>query len=167
MLISRCLRPRQFRSWNGYSRLLHSKGKNGNNHQRFRRDKPPPSTQHKRSLFEELFPEEYAKDPVTRGEKDYDVPRLRLPEVEEFFEESEHPTSSTAQHGPNVTARAATNASRHEQLAVLVLRSASKSLVEDDFRRVAPKGKHIKDWIGPGGFLQGIRRRKRHFMSQC
>ena len=33
-----------------------------------------------------------------------------------------------------------------EQTALLILRGVSKNLVEDDFRRLAPKGKHLEGW---------------------
>ncbi|MCJ1261358.1 hypothetical protein MMC22_001222 [Lobaria immixta] len=45
---------------------------------------------------------------------------------------------------------------RQFNLAVLVIRRASKSLVESDFRRIAPKGQHIDDWKGPGDILKVI-----------
>ena len=40
-------------------------------------------------------------------------------------------------------------------LAILVLSRASSSLLNDDFRRIAPRGHHIDDWKGPGDILKG------------
>lgn len=45
---------------------------------------------------------------------------------------------------------------RQWNISVLVIRRASRSLIESDFRRVAPKGRHIDDWKGLGDILRGI-----------
>jgi len=37
----------------------------------------------------------------------------------------------------------------------MVLRNASKSLSENDFRRVVPKGRHIEGWKGQGDIMKG------------
>ena len=108
----------------------------------------------KLSLLAELFPEETTKD-VDRRQKDREVPRLPLPEVDEFFEEFQDELGPGKSRPKRVTNTAATNAFKQHQLAVLVLQIASKSLVESDFRRIAPKGKHIDDWTGPGDILKG------------
>ncbi len=48
------------------------------------------------------------------------------------------------------------NAGRNEPTTVLVLRGASPSLTEADFRRMIPKGKHIEEWAGEGSILKGV-----------
>lgn len=45
---------------------------------------------------------------------------------------------------------------RQWNISVLVIRRASRSLIESDFRRVAPKGQHIDDWKALGDILRGI-----------
>lgn len=107
------------------------------------------------SLLEELFPEEDTSSGSTSEAKDKDLPRLPLPEVDEFFEDFQDDLDRSKNTSNNVTKTAAANAFRHQQLAVLALQIASKSLVESDFRRVAPRGKHIDEWTGPGDILKG------------
>lgn len=115
----------------------------------------PRSQPRKVSLLEELFPEEDTSSGSTSEAKDKDLPRLPLPEVDEFFEDFQDDLNRSKNTSNNVTKTAAANAFRHQQLAVLALQIASKSLVESDFRRVAPRGKHIDEWTGPGDILKG------------
>ncbi|KAF2457922.1 hypothetical protein BDY21DRAFT_363516 [Lineolata rhizophorae] len=42
------------------------------------------------------------------------------------------------------------------QYAIVCVRNASPNLIEDDFRRLAPKGKHIEDWTALGELLRVI-----------
>lgn len=122
-----------------------------------RRLRPP-----KISLFEELFPEETWKN----GESDrpveqiaHDVPRLPLPDIEGFFEEFQDDLDRSRAQPHKVTNKAAADSFRQQKLAVLALQIGSKSLVESDFRRIAPKGKHIEHWTGPGDILKGKKRK--------
>lgn len=39
---------------------------------------------------------------------------------------------------------------------LLVLRDASISLTESDFRRLVPRGKYIKEWKGAGNIERGV-----------
>lgn len=165
MLISRppvaqCLRLR----WGlrPYPRLLHTYRKGAGSFKRFRVSQaPPPQTP---SLLEELFPEEIQGD-GGRDPKIYDdvqsVPRLPLPEVDDlsegFYLESD---LERAQPNKLTKAAAAAKAFRHQQLVVLSLDTGSKSLVESDFRRIAPKGQHIDDWTGPGDILKSALNQK-------
>lgn len=111
----------------------------------------------KLSLLDELFPEEATtNDRAHPNEKDDTIPRLTLPDVDEFFDELPDDRDDGALHPGEVTKTAAKGAFRQHQLAVLVLEIASKSLVESDFRRIAPKGKHISEWSGPGDILKGL-----------
>lgn len=125
-----------------------------------------PQRSLKLSLVEELFPEEVPKNSHQNSEV-YDdgqkVPRLPLPEVEDFQEDFEHESDRERSQPRRVTKAAATNAFRQQQLAVLSLEEGSKSLIESDFRRIAPKGQHIDDWTGPGDILKSELKRETHF----
>lgn len=140
-------------------RYLHSAGGRPSRENRVRRQIPQ-----KVSLFEELFPEETRKNAdssLNIGEKNHDVPRLPLPELGEGFQEYHDDLDRSRVWSAQMTIQASLEAFRQEKLAVLVLQIASKSLVESDFRRVAPKGKHIAHWTGPGELLKGMRRANR------
>ncbi len=135
-------------------RYLYSAGGRPNRKDRVRRQKPQ-----KVSLFEELFPEETQKkedSSLNIEEKYHDVPRLSLPEIGEGLEEYHDDPDRSRARSEKVTSQATAEAFRQEKLAVLVLQIASKSLVESDFQRVAPKGKHIAHWTGPGELLKGM-----------
>ena len=140
-------------------RYLHSAGERPSRKIRVRLQKPQ-----KVSLFEELFPEETRKKADSSHnieEKTHDVPRLPLPEVGEGLQEHHEDLDRNRVRSAQMTSQATVAAFRQEKLAVLVLQIASKSLVESDFRRVAPKGKHIAHWTGPGELLKGMRRANR------
>ena len=49
-----------------------------------------------------------------------------------------------------------TGSSRSDQVAVLLLETASTALSDDDFQRLAVKGKHIGEWRSAGGSVQGV-----------
>lgn len=134
-------------------RYLHSAGGEPSRKNRVRRQKAQ-----KVSLFEELFPEETREreDCTLKIEENYhDVPRLPLPEV---GEENHGDLVPSRVRSEQVASQATAEAFRQERLAVLVLQIASKSLIESDFRLVAPKGEHIARWTGPGDLLKGMRR---------
>ena len=137
-------------------RYLHSAGGRQSSKKRVRRQKPQ-----KVSLFEELFPEETRKkedSSLNIEERNHDVPRLPLPEVGEGFQAFHDDLDRSRVRSAQMTSQATAEAFRQEKLAVLVLQIASKSLVESDFRRVAPTGKHIAHWTGPGELLKGMRK---------
>lgn len=137
-------------------RYLHSAGRDPSRKDRVRRQKAQ-----KVSLFEELFPEETRKREdctLNIEEKYHNVPRLPLPEVGEGFEEDHGDLDRSRVRSEQVASQATAEAFRQEKLAVLVLQIASKSLIESDFRLVAPKGEHISRWTGPGELLKGMRR---------
>ena len=138
-----------------YSRPLHTPRKATRSFIRFRPSQPPPSRN--LSLLEELFPEEVQRD----GGRDSrflnrtaDVPRLPLPEVADQSERFEHDPDHEREQPKRVSKIAAANAFRQQQLAVLSLGTVSKSLIESDFRQIAPKGQHIDNWTGPGDILK-------------
>ena len=119
----------------------------------------------KLSLFAELFPEEDYKKAASaasaasrplKQDVNLTVPPLSLPTVEELLEGFGIQSSSDLPHPKEATKAASNDAYKHRKTAVLVLQCASKSLVESDFRRIAPKGMHIDGWTGPGDILTGM-----------
>ena len=117
-----------------------------------------PSSQPQRvSLFDELFPEEKETPQSTTNQSEHDeihVPRLPLSDMDHL---DPYPASSGSLKGPSKkrAEAAAQGALKQWDPAVLVLNRASKSLVDADFRRIAPKGRHIGEWTGPGDILKG------------
>ena len=149
-------------------RPLHTLRKGASIFRRVKISQPEPSQNP--SLLEELFPEEVRKK-GDQGSDSYDyaqkVPRLPLPEVDDTLGRFEHESDRERSQPQSVTKAAAANAFRQQQLAVLSLETSSKSLVESDFRRIAPKGQHIDDWTGPGDILKSELKRKRDTSSRC
>lgn len=146
-----------------HSRLLHRSRKGAESLGKFRASQPPLSQ--KPSLLEELFPEELQKDGVQDlnfHDDTKNVPRLPLPEVDDVSEGSSHKSDRERVQPHRVTKVAAAKAFRRQQIAVLSLDMGSKSLVESDFRRIAPKGQHIDDWTGPGDILKSVYTKKNH-----
>ena len=138
-----------------YTRPLHTLRKAARSFKRFRPSQPPPSRN--LSLLEELFPDDVQRDGgrnLRLHNRTADVPRLPLPEVDDPSERSEHDPDRKRVQPKRVSKIAAANAFRQQQLAVLSLGTASKSLIESDFRRIAPKGQHIDNWTGPGDILK-------------
>ena len=149
------LRLRCISCASSYSRPLHTPRKAARSFKRFRPSQPPPSQN--LSLLEELFPEEVQRDNGRDSafhNRVADVPRLPLPEVDNPSERFEHESDRESVQPKKVSKIAAANAFRQQQLAVLSLGTASKSLIESDFRRIAPKGQHIDNWTGPGDILK-------------
>ncbi|KAL8843062.1 MAG: hypothetical protein Q9176_002365 [Flavoplaca citrina] len=112
------------------------------------------------SLFDELFPEDKDKSqPISNRSHDEElhVPRLPLSDIDHL---DPYPASSGRLRGPSKKRAegAAQGAPKRWDPAILVLNRASKSLVDADFRRIAPKGRHIDEWTGPGDILKGRNR---------
>lgn len=108
-------------------------------------------------MLEELFPEEVHKDgdqyPKCQDDVQ-NVPRLPLPEIDDISEGFDYDFDRERAQPKSVANKPAATAFRQQQLAVLSLDTSSKSLIESDFRRIAPKGQHIDDWTGPGDILK-------------
>ena len=105
------------------------------------------------SLLDELFPEE--KDGSTdarSGAASEDLPSLELPRLDvektDYFEDGTNKTLNEASRNASFEAQ------RKWNLAVLIVGKSSKSLVDSDFRRIAPKGRHIDGWTGLGDILK-------------
>ncbi|MCJ1348343.1 hypothetical protein MMC31_006574, partial [Peltigera leucophlebia] len=105
------------------------------------------------SLLEELFPEEVQKKRCrspTEGQQH--IPRLPLSTLTEENPEGHN----VVRGGKHLEALVERDSSRQWNISVLVIRRASRSLIESDFRRIAPKGQHIDDWKGLGDILRVI-----------
>lgn len=111
----------------------------------------------KMSLFEELFPEEASKH--SASEKDLkpqypDIPKLSLPILD--GDESFGNEYMRGRITDSDKAKAASqSAFQFWNPSILVLQVASPSLIDSDFRRIAPKGQHISEWTGPGDYFKG------------
>lgn len=122
-------------------RQLHNSGGGG--------DPPSPDL----SLLEELFPEEVQKKRNRLSAKELQhIPRLPL----STLTDETHESPNVVRGGKHLEAFVERDSLRQWNISVLVIRRASRSLIESDFRRVAPKGQHIDDWKGPGDILRGI-----------
>ena len=110
------------------------------------------------SLYEELFPEQVerakGRSPPAHG-KGLELPKLTLPELEEDDDRFENEFVVRRKKSKDLSKSAAIDAYRNWNPAILVLQVASTSLTENDFRRIAPKGQHIRDWVGPGDIFKG------------
>lgn len=115
-----------------------------------------PQAQHV-SLYDELFPEEKDLAGTTSAaskDEDIEIPRLPLSDLEHF--EPFYRRSGDSQYpATESTEASAQESAKQWNPAVLVLSRASKSLVDADFRRIAPKGRHIEEWTGLGDILKG------------
>ncbi|KAL8678523.1 MAG: hypothetical protein Q9186_005131 [Xanthomendoza sp. 1 TL-2023] len=114
------------------------------------------------SLFDELFSEEKEQLQATAadpGPHERHIPRLPLSDIDHL---DPYPPPGGSPKGPSnkLTEAAAHGAVKQWNPAVLVLNRASKSLTDADFRRIAPKGRHIEEWTGPGDILKGADLRK-------
>lgn len=105
------------------------------------------------SLLEELFPEEVQKKRNRFPAKELQhIPRLPL----STLTEETHEGPNVVRGGKHLEAFVERDSLRQWNISVLVIRRASRSLIESDFRRVAPEGQHIDDWKGLGDILRGI-----------
>ncbi|KAK8192749.1 hypothetical protein M8818_007921 [Zalaria obscura] len=111
-----------------------------------------------RTLLEELFPEEARRTSGEERKREREIPRLPLAQPDPS---TVAPPPPRKEQGPPKSQRARELeeqlAAQNEQISVLVLRNASKSLTEEDFKRVIPKGKHIEGWnLEQGDIIQVI-----------
>ena len=109
------------------------------------------------SLFEELFPEEASASKSGKANLEShgkDIPKLSLPELDEDDTFEDEYTRSRISEVEKSRA-ASKEGFRLWNPSVLVLQVASPSLIDDDFRRIAPKGQHIDEWTGPGDYFKG------------
>lgn len=110
------------------------------------------------SLYDELFSkgnEQTPTTPIETSNQEIEIPRLPLPSLGQFDTFSHR--SDTSQQPVTKAAEASTQGSvRQWEPAVLTLSHASKSLVDSDFRRIMPKGRHIQELAGGGEIMRGV-----------
>jgi hypothetical protein len=112
------------------------------------------------SLFEELFPEEARKESASEKEpkpQNLNIPKLSLPILDEDDSFGDEYTRGRTADNDKANA-ASKDALRSWNPSILVLQVASPSLIDSDFRRIAPKGQHISEWTGPGDYFKGTPR---------
>lgn len=101
------------------------------------------------SLIEQLFPEETKRYGAAQR-KLREVPRLPLDTLIPPWPAKHQPHALPKPDGPGrswrVTKLEDTLRAAGPGTAVLVLRNATPNLVEEDFRRLVPQGKHIEGW---------------------
>lgn len=122
-----------------------------------RNDGPWKIPKRKLSLFEELFPEEARERNSTEADsqpQDKDIPKLSLPVFDEDDSFDDEYMRGRKQEVERQRA-ASKEQFRLWNPSVLVLQTASPSLIDSDFRRIAPKGQHINEWTGPGDYFKG------------
>ena len=133
----------------------------------------PPSSPHL-SLLEELFPEEAQNLRAFHDQKTTQTERLipplpLSPDPDDVSILGSKRSGSTRLHKVRKNGRIGNlpaDAQQRKEMTVMVLRYASKSLCEDDFRRIVPKGKHIEGWKGQGDILKGtVLFSTRHMLS--
>ena len=108
------------------------------------------------SLFDELFPKEEQHSQIKPAEPDCDATSIsRLPLSDLDHLDTSYRGKIREEVASRHTEAAAQGALKHWKPAILVLSRASKSLVDADFRRIAPKGRHIEEWTGPGDIIKG------------
>ncbi|KAK5169511.1 uncharacterized protein LTR77_005487 [Saxophila tyrrhenica] len=100
------------------------------------------------SLFEQLFPDQQTPpDPPQQDPRE--VPPLPTTVEQRPASDMQKPRKTVRQDQdlPLSWQREAAEADAgKEAIKVLVLRNASKNLVEDDFRRLVPRGQHMEGW---------------------
>ena len=123
----------------------------------------------KQPLIQQLFPEETKRYETAKREAGREVPRLPLQEKSIILEKTAA-TPATQHQNPSITEQPlrlwTARRSREEvernmrqsgvQTSVLVLRNASLNLVEEDFRRLIPRGKHMEGWTMEQGDILKI-----------
>lgn len=116
---------------------------------RVQEKKTGSAIQRRPSLVEELFPELAIKEipPDNQPSKERSIPRLELPDRPLQAQQPDQETGQEHMMGAL--------ASRGDQTTVMILWNAPPSLMEADFRRLVPKGKHIEEWRLEGDMEQG------------
>ncbi|KAK1088891.1 hypothetical protein LTR33_000322 [Friedmanniomyces endolithicus] len=108
----------------------------------------------KPSLIAQLFPEETKRYEEAQRKVLREIPRLPLdtfPIPTRSKPRPEHSMASQSEVKQPATAQRVEDRMRRQdassiETTVLVLRNASTNLVEEDFRRLIPQGKHMEGW---------------------
>lgn len=118
------------------------------------------------SLYEQLFPD---WEDEAQKQREREVPRLPL----EAGVQPPTPPFTVTERDLDSRTHSARNLERRMEeqdpdTSVLVLRNASKNLVEEDFRRLIPQGKHMEGWtLEQGDILRVIPGRDHATLEQC
>ncbi|KAK0288839.1 hypothetical protein LTS16_002207 [Friedmanniomyces endolithicus] len=119
----------------------------------------------KLSLIEQLFPEETKRYEEAQCKVSREIPRLPLdtfPVPKRSKPRPDRPTASQSSVERPATAQRIEDRMRRQdasliETTVLVLRNASTNLVEEDFRRLIPQGRHMEGWtLEQGDILKVI-----------
>ncbi|RMZ13101.1 hypothetical protein D0860_02692 [Hortaea werneckii] len=116
----------------------------------------------KPSLMEQLFPEETRRYEEARRHAAREIPRLPLDTPPSAPEREEMTLSIHGLDGLPRAARRLQDKFRQDdaispEITVLVMRNASPNLVEEDFRRLIPQGRHMEGWtLEQGDILKVI-----------
>lgn len=122
------------------------------------------------SLFDELFPEQAQRRNEQDVQEEREVPRLALDIVNVPEDVAQRGAARSKEDPiapvpPVASSDMNRNARRRQEyferlpdiISVLVLSKASKNLVDEDFRRVIPQGKHIEGWsLERGDIIKGM-----------
>jgi hypothetical protein len=120
------------------------------------------ATAKKPTLIEQLFPEESKQYEESLRQAPREVPRLPFEKAPPEGIRDRHLESSDVLPAQSPAASRLIKQLKKQdeqdpQITVLVLRNASKNLLEDDFRRLVPKGQHVEGWsLGHGQFLKVV-----------
>lgn len=106
---------------------------------------------HKPSLIEQLFPEETKRHEEAQRKAAREIPRLPLDLPVPFNERQDNDTVDDHEAPQAFGARQLQDQMRRQdqqsrEVTILVLRNASPNLLEEDFRRLIPQGKHMEGW---------------------
>ena len=117
-------------------------------------DGKPQSATGKRaiSLLEELFGTSTQRGSSKKAKVKLarEIPKIALEHIVPTDEQLSH---ENQERQPKITLF---DRQRHNRsVAVLVLRKASKFLIESDFRRAIPSSRHIEGWARTGDILRG------------
>ncbi|KAI7053556.1 hypothetical protein KC352_g45122, partial [Hortaea werneckii] len=112
--------------------------------------------------MEQLFPEETRRYEEARRHAAREIPRLPLDTPPSAPEREEMTLSPHGLDGLPRAARRLQDKFRQDdaisrEITVLVMRNASPNLVEEDFRRLIPQGRHMEGWtLEQGDILKVI-----------
>ncbi|KAK5734408.1 hypothetical protein LTR17_008906 [Elasticomyces elasticus] len=124
-------------------------------------------TAKKPSLIEQLFPEETkryeeAQRKALRSREEREIPRLPLdtfarPPKIRVLRPAETVDDTRSDAAQQLERHMRTSDASQTEITVLVLRNASPNLVEEDFRRLIPQGRHMEGWtLEQGDILKVI-----------
>lgn len=115
------------------------------------------------SLYEQLFPDQYEAE--MKKKRESKVPRLPVKQVVRPVKQVGAVDSrrsravdaaEDARRSPESLRMKRHMESQPSETTVLVLRNASKSLLEEDFKRIIPQGKHLPGWRLDQGDILGV-----------